>query len=122
MNKLTPPVRMTFSGGAIAQNWFRWEREFRTFFAGCELGQKPNETHVAILLHTAGPEAQEIHQTPVYANDDDMIDYNVVLGTLRAYCEPRKKKLCSRDIGSGHVTNWKMKLHDKRQYCIRNAR
>ena len=111
---------MNFSGGAIAQNWSRWEREFRTFFAGCELGQKPNETHVAILLHTAGPEAQEIHQ-PVYANDDERIEYNVVLGKLRAYCEPRKM-LCSRDIGSGHVTNWKMKQHVKRHDCIRNTR
>ena len=96
MNKLTTPVRMNFSGGAIAQNWSRWEREFRTFFAGCELGQKPNETHVAILLHTAGPEAQEIHQTPVYANDDERIDYNVVLGKLRAYCEPRKNFVFER--------------------------
>ena len=72
MNTLTPPVRMNFSGGgAIAQNWSRWEREFRTFFAACELGQKPNDTQVAILLHTTGPEAQEINQTLVYANDDE---------------------------------------------------
>ena len=89
MNTLTPPVRMNFSGGAIAQNWSRWEREFCTFFAACELGQKPNETQVAILLHTAGPEAQEINQMLVYANDDERRDYNVVLGKLWAYCEPR---------------------------------
>ena len=96
MNTLTPPVRMNFSGGAIAQNWSRWEREFRTFFAACELGQKPNETQVAILLHTAGPEAQEINQTFVYANDDEKKDYNAVLGKRRVYCEPRKNVVFER--------------------------
>ena len=79
-------------GGTIAQNWSRWERQFRTFFAACELGQKPKEMQVTILLHTAGPEAQEINQTLVYANDDERRDYNVVLVKLRAYCEHRKKR------------------------------
>ena len=44
MNTLTPPVRMNFSGGAIAQSWSRWEREFRTFFAACELYAMGSET------------------------------------------------------------------------------
>ena len=143
MNTLTPPVRMNFSGGAIAQNWSRWEREFRTFFAACELGQKPNETQVAILLHSAGPEAKEINQTLVYANDDERKDYNVVLAKLRAYCEPRKNvvferhRFWSRDqMDNETIGQWTTELrtraakvrvpgvrqHDKRQDCIRNTR
>ena len=124
MNTLTPPVRMNFSGGAIAQNWSRWEREFSTFFAACELGQKPNETQVAILLHTAGPEAQEINQTLVYANDDERKDYNAVLGKLRAYCEPRKHvvferhRFWSRDqLEHETIGQWTTELRTRAANC-----
>ena len=89
------------------QNRSRLGLEFRTFFAACELGQKLNETQLAILLHTAGPEAQEINQTLVYGNDDERRDYNVVLGKLRAYCEPRKNVVFERHR---FVTKWTMKL------------
>ena len=36
-----------------------------------------------ILLHTAGPEAQEIHRTLTYAEEEDNKDYNTVLSKLR---------------------------------------
>ena len=100
MNKLTPPVRMNFRGGegvvTIAQHLVRWEREFRTFLAACELGQKPKDTQVAILLHTAGPDAHEINQTLAYDNDDERREYNVVLAKRWAYCDPRKKVMSER--------------------------
>ena len=112
-------------GGAIAHNWSRWERESRTFFAACELGQKPNETQVAILLHTAGPEAQEINQTLVYANDDERKDYNSVLGKLRAYCEPRKNvvferhRFWSRDqLEHETIGQWTTELRTRAANCL----
>ena len=40
---------------------------------------------MAILLHTAGREAQEIHQTLTYAEEEDSKDYNTVLSKLRVY-------------------------------------
>ena len=95
-----------------------------TFFAACELGQKPNETQVAILLHTAGPEAQEIHQTLVYANDDERKDYNAVLGKLRAYCEPRKNvvferhRFWSRDqLEHETIGQWTTELRTRAANC-----
>ena len=124
MNTLTPPVRMNSSVGAIAQNWSRWEREFRTFFATCDLGQKPNETQVAILLSTAGPEAQEINQTLVYANDDKRRDYNVVPGKLRVYCELRenvvfeRRRFWSRDqMDNETICQWTTELRTRAAIC-----
>ena len=115
---------MKFSGGAIAQNWSRWEREFRRIFAACELGQKPNETQVAILFQTAGPEAQEINKTLVYANDDEKKDYNSDLGKLRAYCEPRKNvvferhRFWSRDqLEHETIGQWTTELRTKAANC-----
>ena len=96
MNALKSPEPMNFVSGNVAQNWSRWEQQFLTYFVACELGKKAKETQVAILLHTAGPEAQEIHRTLTYAEEEDSKDYNTVLPKLRAYCEPRKNIVFER--------------------------
>ena len=95
MNALKSPEPMNFVSGNVAQNWSIWEQQFLTYFVACELGKKAKETQVAILLHTAGPEAQEIHRTLTYAEEEDSKDYNTVLSQLRAYCEPRKTSYLS---------------------------
>ena len=96
MNALKSSEPTNFVSGNVAQNWRRWEQQFLTYFVACELGKKANETHVAILLHAAGPEAQEIHRTLTYAEEEDSKDYNTVLSKLRAYCEPRKNIVFER--------------------------
>ena len=46
--------------GNTAEQWRRWEQQFRFYFAAAELSKKTAKTQVAILLHCAGPEAQDI--------------------------------------------------------------
>ena len=76
------------------------------------------------MLHTAGPEAQEINQTLVYANDDEKKDYNAVLGKLRAYCEPRKNvvferhRFWSRDqLEHETIGQWTTELRTRAANC-----
>ena len=54
MDMLKPP-------GHMDEAWHRWEQTFKTYFLVCEIGKKDPDVQVAILLHAAGPEAQEIH-------------------------------------------------------------
>ena len=96
MNVLKSPEPMNFATGNVDQNWSSWEQQFLTYFVACELGKKAKETQVAILLHSAGPEAHEIHRTLTYSEEEDSKDYNTVLSKLRSYCEPRKNIVFER--------------------------
>jgi len=60
------------------------------------LQNKDPENQVAILLHVAGAEAQEIHNAFVYENADHRKDYVKVLQQFSNYCEPRKNIVFER--------------------------
>ena len=61
--ELRQPPPLELSQGNIADSWRRWEQQFLTYYAAAELSKKEKSTQVAILLHCAGPEAQEVHRT-----------------------------------------------------------
>ena len=96
MDVLKPPMQVSFTTSNVAENWRRFERQFRVYYAACELQLKPKATQVGILLHTAGAEAQDVHETIEYALDDDKADYELVLTKFRTYCEPRKNIVFER--------------------------
>ena len=75
------------------------------FFAAAELSKKTTKTQVSILLHCAGPEAQDIYTNFVFANTDDDKDSNWehVLKKFRDYCEPRKNEFWQRDQREGEL-------------------
>lgn len=95
MNYLQPPKELELSGNT-AENWQNWEKQFKTYFAACELSGKTEETQVAVLLHTAGPEAQRVHETFVFSKEENKTDVNVVLRKFREYCEPRRNVVFER--------------------------
>ena len=81
------------------------------YFAAAELNKTATKTRVAILLHCAGAEAQDIYSNFVFANNDHDRDTNweYVLKKFRDYCDPRKKKYL-KDINSGNVINARGRL------------
>ena len=100
MEALKPPATVSFTTGNTAEQWRRWEQQFRFYFAAAELSKKTAKTQsqVAVLLHCAGPEAQDIYTNFVFANTDDDKDSNWehVLKKFRDYCEPRKNEVFER--------------------------
>ena len=52
------------------------------------------KTRVAILLHCAGPEAQDIHSNFVFSDTEGYRanDYNSVLKKFKECCEPRNSE------------------------------
>lgn len=54
---------------ANAEDWRQWEHEFQFYFNAAELNKKPKATQVVILLHVAGPGAQEIHSMFVFSKE-----------------------------------------------------
>ena len=86
MEILKPPMGMNFVSNN--ENWRRFERQFRCYYAACEIATKSGPTQVGILLHTAGPEAQDVHETFTYTGDEQRNDIETVLLKFRTYCEP----------------------------------
>ena len=96
MEILKPPMGMNFVSNNVAENWRRFERQFRCYYAACEIATKSGPTQVGILLHTAGPEAQDVHETFTYTGDEQRNDIETVLLKFRTYCEPRKNIVFER--------------------------
>ena len=132
MEFFKPPGPIAFDSSNLDEAWRSWEQQFRTFFTACELTNKPKEVQVAILLHTAGPEAQEVFNQFVFrpagpennppAEDND--DWQTVVDKFRHYCKPRKNTVyerhCfwSRNQGNGElIDQWIKDLRIKAKLC-----
>ena len=57
MTKLSPPRELNFSAMSLSEEWRRWEKSFKNYYAAAELSEKARSTQVAILLNCAGEEA-----------------------------------------------------------------
>ena len=108
MEIFKPPPNLSFTSGNLGDQWRRWEQHFRVYFTAAELVKKEAKTRVAILLHCAGPEAQDIHSNFVLKE----IGQRTITVCSRSsksiiFCEPRKNevfeqyKLWQRDQHEG---------------------
>ena len=68
------PDAFNFNGQDVAQRWAKWRKTFETYLTAAEVDKKPPKVQIAILLHAAGEEAQEIHSQFTYAADEDKED------------------------------------------------
>ena len=76
-----PPATVLFNTDNTAEIWHRWEQQFRIYLEAAELATKPPKTQVAVLLHCAGLEAQDVFTNVVFANivDDEDANWEHVL-------------------------------------------
>ena len=95
-----PPDAFNFNGTDVAQRWAKWRKSFETYFTAAEVEKKPANVQIAILLHTAGAEAQEIHSQFTFSEDENKDDFKTVLDKFNSYCNPQKIQYL-RDIVSG---------------------
>lgn len=93
-----PPPAVSFTTSNTADVWRKWEQQFRFFHEAAELSKKSAKTQVAILLHCAGQEAQDIHKSFEFAgtDQDSGENWEHVLKKFRDYCEPRKNECFER--------------------------
>ena len=85
-----------FDGPDVAQRWSKWRKAFETYYIAAEVSSKSPEVQVAILLHSAGTEAQEIHSQFVFAAEEDKKEVKKVLDHFDTYCKPRKNTVYER--------------------------
>ena len=93
MTELHTPKEMCFSATGAAEAWRKWEMAFKTYYAAVELSKKEPKTQVAILLHSAGMEAQEIFSNFIFGDNEDKDKVEDVLQKFRQYCEPKENEI-----------------------------
>ena len=94
---------MSFCDRNLTGAWHKCEQQFRFYSQASELDIKSPATQTAILLHVAGPEAQEIYQTFVFPpqeaeQPDPRHDVNSGLQKFKIYCNPRHNTVYERHI------------------------
>ena len=82
---------LNFNAKNLAEEWRRWEKSFKIYYAAAELGSKTVTTQVAILLNCAGESARDIFDSFGVALDSEDTTCVVVLAKFRDYCNPRRK-------------------------------
>ena len=90
------PESFNFNGSDVAQRWAKWRKTFETYFIAAEISKKPAPVQIAILLHAAGEEAQEIHGQFIFTESEDKEDTKTVLDKFGSYCNPRKNIVFER--------------------------
>ena len=87
------------------------------------VGQKTDAVQVAILLHAAGPEAQEIEQQFTLATGENK-DFETIIKKFKDYCQPRKNvvferyRFWQRDQAKGEsVYTWLKDLKIRASSC-----
>ena len=91
-----PPEPFNFNGTDVAQRWAKWRKTFETYFTAAEINKKEGKVQIAILLHTAGSEAQEIHDQFVFGESEDKNNCTTVLNKFGDYCNPQKNTVFER--------------------------
>ena len=91
MSQLRTPRELNFNAENLAEEWRRWEKSFKIYYAAAELASKTVSTQVAILLNCAGEAARDIFDNFGLAFDSEDTTCDVVLAKFRDYCNPRRK-------------------------------
>ena len=91
MSQLHTPRELNFNAENLAEEWRRWEKSFKIYYAAAELASKTVITEVAILLHCAGEAARDMFGNFDLALDSEDTTCDVVLAKFRDYYNPRRK-------------------------------
>ncbi len=129
---MKPLTAMNFYVDNVAEEWKKWEKQWKVFYTKAELGVKRAATHVGILLNNAGLQALDIHSTFEFApasngnaaEDPTSGNTDTVLKTLKEYCEPCKNivfehyKFWNRTQAEGEtVDQWVTELKNRPLTC-----
>ena len=93
----------------LEEAWCKWEQQFRIYFQVSELDKKSPVTQTAILLHVAGPDAQEIYQTRMHPTNKILtgIGHGKITprGTTKVECSVSRRKPVGKKMLTLYITD-----------------
>ncbi|KAH7946592.1 hypothetical protein HPB52_001836 [Rhipicephalus sanguineus] len=94
MTELPPPEPLRFEDN-VAENWIRFKQRVELYFTATESSepgkQRSPAQKAAILLHLAGQEAIDVHNTFDLTGEEKQ-DYDKLVQAFEAYCDKEGKE------------------------------
>ncbi|KAI8733312.1 Retrovirus-related Pol polyprotein [Biomphalaria glabrata] len=90
---LKPPTELKVTEGNVSENFRQWRRQVELFLLAIGAEEKPKIRQKAIILHCAGPQAQEICEQLQHDENEDVNDPQILLKKLHDYYNPRKNEV-----------------------------
>ena len=87
-----PPV-LDLTDANLAETFHSWQRQVDFYLKASGLLEKPEATQMAIILHCAGVQVQEVSEHFVFPYDADKDDPQKILEKLAEYCSPRSNEV-----------------------------
>ncbi len=97
MEYMKPP-NILMSEGNLAENWRKWERQFKLFLVASGIGEKSAKVQASTLLHVIGENALEVYNTFAWDDEGDAMKVDKIMEKFAAYCTPRKNITYERHI------------------------
>lgn len=89
LNTFTPPGQMQFEGN-LREHWRKWKQELEFYLQATEKDKKDNKVKSSIFLTCIGPQGREIYNTFAFENNEDKMNFDVLIKKFDEHCLPRK--------------------------------
>ena len=87
------PPALDLTDANLAETFHSRQRQVDFYLKASGASEKPEATQMAIILHCAGVQVQEVYEHFVFPYDADKDDPQKVLEKLAEYCSPRSNKV-----------------------------
>lgn len=86
MAKFNPPEKLDFTR---PEQWPEWRQRFQRYRVATKLNMEDGDVQVSTLLYALGTEAEQVFNTFVFSDDEDVDDFETVLDKLNTYFIPK---------------------------------
>jgi len=88
-NGFSPPEALLFQGN-INENWKRWKQQLDLYLVATEKEKKSDKIKSSILLTCIGNKGRDIYNTFTWGEEEDHLNFKLVVEKFNQYCAPRK--------------------------------
>lgn len=97
MDSLKPPEPLNWSGNVDCE-WRTFKQRFTLYLQALGWDTKPDADKIALLLAFAGPQAEEVFNTFVFASEDEDEKFEKAVGKFDKHCSPKKNETFERYV------------------------
>jgi hypothetical protein len=85
---LKPPEELDLFSANLAETWKSWRRQMELYLLASGVKEKEGKTQVAVLLHCAGVQAQEVFDNFTFGQRESKNNPDHVFQKFEEYCKP----------------------------------
>jgi hypothetical protein len=122
MDKFLAPEQLRDSG-SLSEGWEKFKKEFELFLVASEKKEADGKVKTAILLRTIGSRGTDIYDNFLFDNEEDKLDYDMVVAKFDEFCKPKnllfieRHRLLNMKQDGMSVEQFETKLRTQARQC-----